>query len=228
MALGAGDIRLHPDARGGGLHRAARLLGGVWRPGTGSRSRSALVVAVGVFRPFRSGPICNRSGPRLADQLGRAPVSTRWQTRSLAGRVPVRTEPREPRPRLTSMNLHQGGLVPDCRDLDRLACFSVVFWTGFEQSGGTMNLFADENTNRNHLRHTISGFHLPGYQSGLHHHPGSGVRRALDLPRDARNFPSRPSVSKQGLGFDLPRGGLWGHVPAPMSSQVKARSRHCG
>ena len=29
-----------------------------------------------------------------------------------------------------------------------LALFNVVFWSGFEQAGGTFNLFAEENTNR--------------------------------------------------------------------------------
>ncbi len=29
-----------------------------------------------------------------------------------------------------------------------LAFFNIVFWAGFEQAGGTMNLFASENTNR--------------------------------------------------------------------------------
>jgi POT family proton-dependent oligopeptide transporter len=29
-----------------------------------------------------------------------------------------------------------------------LAFFNVVFWAGFEQAGGTFNLFAEENTNR--------------------------------------------------------------------------------
>lgn len=29
-----------------------------------------------------------------------------------------------------------------------LAFFNIVFWAGFEQAGGTFNLFADENTNR--------------------------------------------------------------------------------
>lgn len=30
-----------------------------------------------------------------------------------------------------------------------LAIFNVVFWSGFEQAGGTFNLFAEQNTNRN-------------------------------------------------------------------------------
>ncbi len=37
-----------------------------------------------------------------------------------------------------------------------LAFFNVVFWAGFEQAGGTMNLFAAENTNR-----MLGGFEIP-------------------------------------------------------------------
>ncbi|MXV37274.1 MFS transporter [Flavobacteriaceae bacterium Ap0902] len=37
-----------------------------------------------------------------------------------------------------------------------LAFFNIVFWAGFEQAGGTFNLFADENTNR-----VVGGFEIP-------------------------------------------------------------------
>ncbi|MEN8248686.1 MAG: peptide MFS transporter [Bacteroidota bacterium] len=37
-----------------------------------------------------------------------------------------------------------------------LAFFNVVFWAGFEQAGGTFNLFAEENTNR-----VIFGWEMP-------------------------------------------------------------------
>ena len=37
-----------------------------------------------------------------------------------------------------------------------LAFFNIVFWAGFEQAGGTFNLFAQENTNRN-----VGGFEIP-------------------------------------------------------------------
>lgn len=37
-----------------------------------------------------------------------------------------------------------------------LAFFNIVFWAGFEQAGGTFNLFAQENTDRN-----VSGFEIP-------------------------------------------------------------------
>ncbi len=37
-----------------------------------------------------------------------------------------------------------------------LAFFNIVFWAGFEQAGGTFNLFAQENTNR-----TVGGFEIP-------------------------------------------------------------------
>lgn len=37
-----------------------------------------------------------------------------------------------------------------------LAFFNIVFWAGFEQAGGTFNLFAQENTNR-----VVGGFEIP-------------------------------------------------------------------
>ncbi len=37
-----------------------------------------------------------------------------------------------------------------------LAFFNIVFWAGFEQAGGTFNLFAEENTNR-----MVGGFEIP-------------------------------------------------------------------
>lgn len=37
-----------------------------------------------------------------------------------------------------------------------LAFFNIVFWAGFEQAGGTMNLFAAENTNR-----VVMGWEIP-------------------------------------------------------------------
>ncbi len=82
-----------------------------------------------------------------------------------------------------------------------ISLFSVVFWMGFEQSGGTLNLFADGKTNRN-----IFGFDVP-----------ASVFQAINpvfiialAPLFAmlwtflarRKFPL-PSVAKQGLGLTL-------------------------
>ncbi len=39
-----------------------------------------------------------------------------------------------------------------------LAFFNVAFWAGFEQAGGTLNLFADKNTNR-----TLPAFWVPDF-----------------------------------------------------------------
>jgi proton-dependent oligopeptide transporter, POT family len=82
-----------------------------------------------------------------------------------------------------------------------ISLFSIVFWMGFEQSGGTLNLFADEKTDR-----TIFGYDIP-----------ASVFQAINsffiivmapvfamiwtfLAR--RNFPL-PSVTKQGMGLSL-------------------------
>jgi len=43
-----------------------------------------------------------------------------------------------------------------------LAFFNIAFWAGFEQAGGTMNLFAKENTDR-----TLSGFSLPEFFTNI-------------------------------------------------------------
>jgi POT family proton-dependent oligopeptide transporter len=43
-----------------------------------------------------------------------------------------------------------------------LAFFNIAFWAGFEQAGGTFNLFAKENTNRQ-----LSGFSLPDFFTNI-------------------------------------------------------------
>jgi POT family proton-dependent oligopeptide transporter len=82
-----------------------------------------------------------------------------------------------------------------------ISLFSIVFWMGFEQSGGTLNLFADENTER-----TIFSYDVPAsvFQAV------NPVFIILLAPVFAtlwtylarRQFPL-PSVSKQGLGLIL-------------------------
>ncbi len=43
-----------------------------------------------------------------------------------------------------------------------LAFFNIAFWAGFEQAGGTMNLFAKDNTDRK-----LSGFSLPEFFTNI-------------------------------------------------------------
>ncbi len=43
-----------------------------------------------------------------------------------------------------------------------LAFFNIAFWAGFEQAGGTMNLFAKDNTDRQ-----LSGFSLPEFFTNI-------------------------------------------------------------
>ncbi len=43
-----------------------------------------------------------------------------------------------------------------------LAFFNIAFWAGFEQAGGTMNLFAKDNTDRQ-----MSGFDLPSFFTNI-------------------------------------------------------------
>jgi POT family proton-dependent oligopeptide transporter len=80
-----------------------------------------------------------------------------------------------------------------------ISLFSILFWMGFEQSGGTLNLFADEKMNR-----TILGYNVPAsvFQAV------NPVFIILLAPVFAvlwtylarRRFPL-PSVAKQGLGL---------------------------
>jgi proton-dependent oligopeptide transporter, POT family len=82
-----------------------------------------------------------------------------------------------------------------------ISLFSIVFWMGFEQSGGTLNLFADEKTNR-----TVFGYEIPAsiFQAV---NPVfiillAPVFAALWTALARRHFPL-PSVAKQGLGLSL-------------------------
>ncbi len=82
-----------------------------------------------------------------------------------------------------------------------ISLFSIVFWMGFEQSGGTLNLFADGKTDR-----TIFGYNIaasvfqainPVFIITL-----APVFAALWTGLARRNFPL-PSVTKQGLGLSM-------------------------
>jgi proton-dependent oligopeptide transporter, POT family len=82
-----------------------------------------------------------------------------------------------------------------------ISLFSIVFWMGFEQSGGTLNLFADEKTNR-----TVFGYEIPAsiFQAV---NPVfiillAPVFAAVWTALARRHFPL-PSVAKQGLGLSL-------------------------
>ncbi|HZW35083.1 MAG TPA: peptide MFS transporter [Isosphaeraceae bacterium] len=82
-----------------------------------------------------------------------------------------------------------------------ISLFSVLFWMGFEQSGGTLNLFADGKTDR-----TIFGYDVPAsvFQAVnpvfiiLLAPPFAALWTYLARHR----FPL-PSVAKQGLGLSL-------------------------
>jgi proton-dependent oligopeptide transporter, POT family len=82
-----------------------------------------------------------------------------------------------------------------------ISLFSIVFWMGFEQSGGTLNLFADEKTDR-----TIFGYNIPAsvFQAinPVFIIALAPVFAALWTFLSRRQFPL-PSVAKQGLGLSL-------------------------
>ncbi len=82
-----------------------------------------------------------------------------------------------------------------------ISLFSIVFWMGFEQSGGTLNLFADQQVDR-----TIAGWEMPAslLQSinPLFIILLAPVFARLWIWLSKRQFPL-PSFAKQGLGLVL-------------------------
>jgi proton-dependent oligopeptide transporter, POT family len=88
-----------------------------------------------------------------------------------------------------------------------ISLFSILFWMGFEQSGGTLNLFADEKTNR-----TIFGYDVPAsvFQAvnPIFIILFAPVFATLWTYLARRRFPL-PSVSKQGLGLVLLGTAFW-------------------
>lgn len=88
-----------------------------------------------------------------------------------------------------------------------ISLFSILFWMGFEQSGGTLNLFADEKTDR-----TVFGIDVPtSYFQAIN--PIFIISLApifailwTELAR--RRFPL-PSVAKQGIGLTLLGGAFF-------------------
>ncbi len=82
-----------------------------------------------------------------------------------------------------------------------ISLFSIVFWAGFEQSGGTLNLFADEKTNR-----TVLGYDIPAsvFQSV---NPVFIILLAPVLAAMWTGMAKRkielPAFAKQGLGLLL-------------------------
>ncbi len=82
-----------------------------------------------------------------------------------------------------------------------ISLFSIVFWMGFEQAGGTMNLFALEKTDRDLLGWEIPASYFqavnPVFIIGL-----APVFAALWTSLARHRFPL-PSVAKQGLGLVL-------------------------
>lgn len=82
-----------------------------------------------------------------------------------------------------------------------ICLFSIVFWMGFEQSGGTLNLFADGKTDR-----IIASYNVPAsvFQAvnPVFIITLAPLFAALWTALARRHFPL-PSVAKQGLGLSL-------------------------
>ena len=110
----------------------------------------------------------------------------------------------EPKAVAEMAELHEPFTLVDWQRLGvivAISLFSIVFWMGFEQSGGTLNLFADENTNR-----VILGYDVPAsYFQSINPVFIISLAAAFAMLWTAlakRNFPL-PSVAKQGLGLIL-------------------------
>jgi POT family proton-dependent oligopeptide transporter len=82
-----------------------------------------------------------------------------------------------------------------------ISLFSIVFWAGFEQSGGTLNLFADQMTDRNIFGYEVPASILqavnPFFIIAL-----APVFAILWTYLARKQFPL-PSVTKFGLGLTL-------------------------
>jgi proton-dependent oligopeptide transporter, POT family len=87
-----------------------------------------------------------------------------------------------------------------------ISLFSILFWMGFEQSGGTLNLFADEKTDR-----TMFGYEIPAsiFQAinPIFIITLAPVFAVLWTFLARKKFPL-PSVAKQGLGLTLLSAGF--------------------
>ena len=107
-----------------------------------------------------------------------------------------------------------------------ISLFSILFWMGFEQSGGTLNLFADEKTNR-----TVFGVDIPAsYFQAVN--PVfiitlAPVFAAVWTYLARRKFPL-PSVTKQGLGLILLGAAFVVMYFADEAGGAAARSRRSG
>ncbi len=88
-----------------------------------------------------------------------------------------------------------------------ISLFSILFWAGFEQTGTTLNLFADKLTDRN-----VFGYEIPTswFQSI---NPVFIITLAPVLAvvwtKLAERKVALPSVAKQGLGLVLLSGAFW-------------------
>jgi len=110
----------------------------------------------------------------------------------------------EPKAEAEMTALHEPFTLVDWQRLGVIVVvglFSIVFWMGFEQSGGTLNLFADEKTNRDFFGRTIPASYFqsinPIFIVTL-----APLFSLLWTALARRNFPL-PAVAKQGFGLVL-------------------------
>lgn len=112
---------------------ALRPASGEWRPlARAEILRVSLAVALGTGLAF--------GGTALARLLGRAFVSATFQWAVIAAVIAVLL--------YLGYRLRTASEWKRAGSIFILAIFTAIFWMGFEQAGGTMNLFAYEKTDR--------------------------------------------------------------------------------
>jgi len=169
------------------------------------------ILAVGVFlainfwpflRPLWSPEWLNKFAPKDPKLINLAAVL--YKGAILVGGLSLFIYLTEPKGAKVDSALHQPLTAADWAQIAVIviiSLFSVVFWMGFEQSGGTLNLFADEKTNLN-----VLGWEVPssGLQSinPLFIIVLAPVFAALWLKLDAKGI-KFPSFAKMGLGLLL-------------------------
>ena len=92
-----------------------------------------------------------------------------------------------------------------------LFILAAIFWSGFEQAGSSLNLFADRLTDR-----TIAGWEMPRElasvgQLHLHHHPGARLWDCVDVAGPPQRQPvdsGQVRLGAFGAGGGLFRAGV--------------------
>ena len=117
---------------------------GLYRPDASPIDEARVGDVADVVEPGRGLPEAPGAN-RLPDNSTRSPAHPVADARA-SGEVATEEEEEDPKAAFTWVQWQRIAVILI------LSAFSIVFWTGFEQSGGTLNLFADNQTERFGLR----------------------------------------------------------------------------